>query len=106
LTVSFLRRKSAQPLTAVEKRKQNSKNKRQNSEDGKEKNQNHKILLSAKGRKILINRLFDLDLLGLKPCSAERLVLRSEALLRRVEYAVLEGLANIIPDFGQKVKKN
>jgi hypothetical protein len=51
IEISFLRRKSTQPLKAVEKRKQNSKNKRQNSEDGKHKSHNHKKLLKKQSEK-------------------------------------------------------
>jgi hypothetical protein len=53
-------------------KKQNTEFRIQNSKDSKHKGHNHKKLLSAKGGNSLFNSLFDLDLLDLKPCSAER----------------------------------
>jgi hypothetical protein len=54
------------------RKKQNTKLGIQNSEYNKHKNQSHNKIHSARGGKILFNRLFDWDLLVLKPCPTGR----------------------------------
>jgi hypothetical protein len=90
---SFQRRKQALPPKADKRKKQNTKLRTQNSEDSKHKNQNHNKIHSAKGGKMLLNRLFELGLLDLKPCPAGRFV-------------VPKGLAGILTYFRGKVNEN
>jgi hypothetical protein len=73
----------------TKEKKQNTELRTQNSEYSKYKNQSHNKIHSARGGKILFNRLFDLDLLDLRPCPTGRFV-------------VPKGLVGIIPNFGQK----
>jgi hypothetical protein len=53
-------------------RTQNPERRILNLENSKHKNQNHNKIHSVKGVKMLFNRLFNLDLLDLKPCPTGR----------------------------------